>query len=143
MSQPTFKLDPASGVPFYRQIQDQILAAVATKGLAPGDRLPTVRALAVELSINPNTVARAYRDLEIRGVLTTQQGSGSFISAQPVERDGVEARRRTVQLVDEFLARAAGLGVTVDEIRRELDERQNLATNSGLTESDKSNKRGE
>jgi len=123
MSDPTFKLDPASGVPFYRQIQDQILAAVATKRLAPGDRLPTVRALAVELSINPNTVARAYRDLEIRGVLTTQQGSGSFVSARPIERDEVEQRRRTVQLVDEFLARAAGLGVSIADVRRELDER--------------------
>lgn len=138
-----FKLDQASGVPFYRQIQDQILAAVATKGLAPGDRLPTVRALAVELSINPNTVARAYRDLEIRGVLTTQQGSGSFISTQPVERNGVEARRRTVQLVDEFLARAAGLGVSVEEICQELDERRSLANDTGLKERDESKKRGE
>lgn len=136
MSGPDFKLDPASGVPFYRQIQDQILAAVATKRLAPGDRLPTVRALAVELSVNPNTVARAYRDLEIRGVLATQQGNGSFISAQQVERDELKQRRRTVQLVDEFLARAARLGVPLAEIRRELDERSDLTNQSGPNRSE-------
>ncbi len=143
MSEPIFKLEPASGVPFYRQIQDQILAGVATKRLAPGDRLPTVRALAVELSINPNTVARAYRDLEIRGVLTTQQGSGSFISAQAVAGDQVEARRRTVQLVDEFLARAARLGVSLDDIRQELEDRREITTDTGSEKPHKTTERGE
>ena len=71
------QLDLASGVPAYRQIIDQVLGATASGTLLGGDQLPTVRQLAVDLSINPNTVVRAYRELEIRGILTTQQGIGT------------------------------------------------------------------
>src|SRR5512136_3433515 len=102
-----FRLDPASGVPFYRQVIDQILAGIATAALAPGDQLPTVRGLAVELQVNLNTIAKAYKELEIRGVLNTQQGSGTYVAPVKVERDAVERRRQVVQLADEFLARAA------------------------------------
>jgi GntR family transcriptional regulator len=76
------RLDLNSGVPVYRQIIDQVTGGIATSALAAGDQLPTVRQLAVDLSINPNTVIRAYRELEIRGVLDTQQGTGTFISQQ-------------------------------------------------------------
>src|ERR1044071_2072020 len=100
-----FALDPASGVPFYRQIIDQVLGGLATGSLIKGERLPTVRALAVELAVNLNTVARAYKELEIRGVLSPQQGSGPFVASQEVSLDDVERRRRIAQLVDEFLAR--------------------------------------
>src|SRR3972149_1237497 len=110
-----FRLDPASGVPFYRQVIDQILAGIATGALAPGEQLPTVRTLAVELQVNLNTVAKAYKELEIRGVLTTQQGSGTYIAPVQVERDEVERRRLVVQLVDEFLARAAAAGLPPQE----------------------------
>jgi GntR family transcriptional regulator len=77
-----FALDLHSGVPVYRQIIDQVVGGIATGALAGGDQIPTVRQLAVDLAINPNTVIRAYRELEIRGVLETQQGSGTFISHQ-------------------------------------------------------------
>jgi GntR family transcriptional regulator len=120
----TFRLDPVSGVPFYRQIIDQILGGIATGALAAGDQLPTVRALAVELKVNLNTVAKAYKELEIRGVLSTQQGSGTFIAPMKVERDDLERRRQLVQLVDEFLARAAALGLPVDALLGELRERR-------------------
>lgn len=126
-----FQLDSGSGVPFYRQIQDQILAAVATGALQPGDRLPTVRSLAVDLSVNPNTVARAYKELEIRGVLNTQQGTGSFISQQEVSRDEVEQRRQLNQLLDEFLARATRQGFDVDDLLAAIQERSNTETTSG------------
>jgi DNA-binding transcriptional regulator YhcF (GntR family) len=119
----TFRLDPASGVPFYRQIIDQILGGVATGGLRPGDQLPTVRALAVDLKVNLNTVSKAYKELEIRGVLTSQQGSGTFIASAVVERDAVERRRQVVQVVDELLARAAALGLPPAELLAELEER--------------------
>jgi len=119
----SFRLDPASGVPFYRQITDQILGGIATGGLSAGEQLPTVRALAVELKVNLNTVAKAYKELEIRGVLNTQQGSGTFVAPVEVRRDQVERRRQVVQLVDEFLARAAALGLPPTEVARELDER--------------------
>jgi GntR family transcriptional regulator len=119
-----FQLDTASGVPFYRQVIDQTLAGIATGALAQGERLPTVRALAVELAVNLNTVARAYKELEIRGVLTTQQGSGTFVSDAEVKLDEVERRRRVAQLVGEFLARAAAQGLTLNEVREALAERE-------------------
>src|SRR5881398_1454037 len=93
-----FRLDPHSGVPVYRQIIDQVIGGIAAGSLTGGDQLPTVRQLAVDLSINPNTVIRAYRELEIRGVLETQQGTGTFISHKKVERDDAERQRRLNQL---------------------------------------------
>src|SRR5438067_13727978 len=95
----SFRLDLASGVPVYRQIIDQVLGGMAAGTLAPGAQLPTVRQVAVDLTINPNTVVRAYRELEIRGVLETQQGTGTFISHQKVKRDDVGRRRQLDQLV--------------------------------------------
>ncbi len=118
-----FRLDPASGVPFYRQVIDQILAGIATAALSPGEQLPTVRALAVALQVNLNTIAKAYKELEIRGVLSTQQGSGTYIAPVRVERDEVERRRQVVQLVDEFLARAAAAGLPPAEVLTELTAR--------------------
>ena len=75
-----FVLDYSNGVPIYRQIIDQILFGIASGQLKLGEQLPTVRALAVELKVNLNTVSKAYKELEIRDVLTTQQGSGTFIN---------------------------------------------------------------
>ena len=89
-----FHLDLHSGVPIYRQIIDQVTGGIAGGALSGGDQLPTVRQLAVDLSINPNTVIRAYRELEIRGVLETQQGTGTFISHQKVQSNDAERQRR-------------------------------------------------
>jgi len=80
-----FRLDPHSGVPVYRQLMDQVQAAMASGALALGDQLPTVRQVAVDLAINPNTVSRAYREMEIRGLLDTQQGTGTFVADRKVE----------------------------------------------------------
>src|SRR5690348_4152995 len=119
-----FELDLHSGVPVYRQIIDQVTGGMAAGALKPGDQLPTVRQLAVDLTINPNTVVRAYRELEIRGVLETQQGTGTFISQQKVKRDEVERQRRLSQLVGEFAARAGAGGFTVKELIEELRDLQ-------------------
>ena len=119
----TFHLDHRSGVPFYRQIIDQILGGIATGSLQAGEQLPTVRALAVELKVNLNTVAKAYKELEIRAVLTTQQGSGTFVAAVTVEADAVERRRLIVQLADELLAKVASRGVPPRDVLNELVER--------------------
>src|SRR5213078_3573355 len=86
-------LDLQSGVPVYRQIIDQVMGGIAAETLAGGDQLPTVRQVAVDLSINPNTVVRAYRELEIRGVLETQQGTGTFISHKKIEHNDAERQR--------------------------------------------------
>lgn len=114
------RLDLHSGVPVYRQIIDQVTGGIAAGSLKPGDQLPTVRQLAVDLSINPNTVIRAYRELEIRGVLETQQGTGTFIGSQEVHRDEAERQRLRNQLVGEFLARAGSAGITIDELLEAL-----------------------
>ena len=119
-----FRLDGKSGVPVYRQLIDQVLAAIAGSALDPGDRLPTVRQVAVDLAINPNTVVRAYKELEIRGVLTTQQGTGKFISQQPVKLDEVERQRRLSQFVAAVAARAGAEGFSVEEILAALREKQ-------------------
>lgn len=111
-----FKLDMRSGVPVYRQLIDQVLGAIATGTLKPGDRLPTVRQVAVDLAINPNTVVRAYKELEIRGVLTTQQGAGTFISDNQPGPDHVERQRRLNQLVGEMAARAGAEGFKLEEL---------------------------
>jgi GntR family transcriptional regulator len=117
-----FRLDPRSGVPVYRQLIDQVLVAISSGTLAPGERLPTVRQVAVDLSININTVVRAYKELEIRSVLSTQQGTGTFITDQRVEHDETERQRRLSHLIGETLARAGAEGFTIAEVRRALDD---------------------
>ncbi len=114
-----FRLDAHSGVPVYRQLIDQVQGAIAMGVLRPGDQLPTVRLVAVELAINPNTVMRAYRELEIRGVLDTQQGTGTFVADRPAATTGEtgdEKARKLTQLAGEFVARAGAAGLSVDEL---------------------------
>ena len=118
------QLDIKSGVPFYRQIIDQVKAAMATESIGPGDRLPTVRQLAVDLSINPNTVSRAYTELELTGLVETQMGSGTFVGNRPVERDDVEHRRLLDQLCQEFLSRVSTHGFTLNDVLQNLEQRR-------------------
>jgi DNA-binding transcriptional regulator YhcF (GntR family) len=118
-----FQLDARSGVPVYRQIIDQVQGGLASGALKKGDQLPTVRQVAVDLAINPNTVLRAYRELEIRGVLETQQGTGTFIADRKVMQDEVERQRRLEQLASEFVARAGAGGYTLQELIGALQER--------------------
>lgn len=116
------RLDLQSGVPVYRQIIDRITAGIAAGALNKGDQLPTVRQLAVDLSVNPNTVIRAYRELEIRGVLETQQGTGTFISDRTTASDNAGRQRRLDQLTGEFVARAGAAGFTLEELIEQLQE---------------------
>ncbi len=119
-----FSIDPASGVPFYRQIIDQIKYAIASSGLKPGDQLPTVRQLAVDLAINPNTVSKAYSQLEILGILQTQQGSGTFISPQKVKVPELERQEKLDALCREFISSAASYGFTLNELIEALRDRK-------------------
>src|SRR5580700_1010986 len=111
-----FKLDLRSGVPVYRQIIDQVRAGVAAGSLGAGDQLPTVRQLAVDLTINPNTVLRAYRELELGGLLETHQGTGTFISEKKINRNNAERERQLAQLAGEFAARAGAAGFTLEDL---------------------------
>src|SRR5207244_10989025 len=117
-----FRLDLRNGVPVYRQIIDQVTGGIATGSLLPGTQLPTVRQVAVDLAINPNTVMRAYRELEIRGILSTQQGTGTFITEQKVKAGEAQRRRRLSQMVGEMVARAGGEGFSLEEIEDALRE---------------------
>lgn len=119
-----FRLDSHSGVPVYRQIIDQVTGGMASGLLAAGDQLPTVRQVAVDLAINPNTVVRAYRELEIRGVLETQQGTGTFISEKKIKLNEVERQRQLNQLVSEFVGRAGAGGFTVRDLLQQLRDLQ-------------------
>ena len=118
-----FRLDGSSGVPVYRQLIDQVQAGIAAGSLAAGDQLPTVRQVAVDLAINPNTVMRAYRELEIRGVLDTQQGTGTFISDRKPQPNDGQRERQLDQLVTDFLARAGSAGFTVQQLIETLRDR--------------------
>jgi GntR family transcriptional regulator len=115
-----FRLDLHSGVPVYRQLIDQVRGGIAAGALASGDQLPTVRQLAVDLEINPNTVVRAYRELELGGLLETHQGTGTFITAQKLKRSDAERERQLGQIVSDAVARAGAAGFTVEELVEEL-----------------------
>ncbi len=117
-----FRLDLASGVPVYRQIIDQVQGGIASGWIEKGDQLPTVRQVAVDLAINPNTVLRAYRELEIRGVIETHQGTGTFIAEKQVPPDEVERERQLDQLVRDVAARAGAGGFKVNELVERLKE---------------------
>jgi GntR family transcriptional regulator len=119
-----FSIDPKSGVPFYRQIIERVKYGIARGLLAPGDQLPTVRRLAADLSVNPNTVIRAYREMEIEGVLDTQQGSGTFVGNHRPEIDELERSRKLDQIITEFLARASNYGLTLTEVLEGLRQRK-------------------
>ena len=121
------KLDLHSGVPVYRQIIDQVRGGMAAGTLAAGDQLPTVRQLAVDLAINPNTVLRAYRELELGGALETHQGTGTFISEKKISTSNAERERQLDQLAGDFAARAGAAGFTVEEL---LDRLRELAPDS-------------
>jgi GntR family transcriptional regulator len=117
-----FALDLHTGVPVYRQLIDQVRAGIASGTLGAGDQLPTVRQLAVDLEINPNTVMRAYRELELGGLLETHQGTGTFISDKKMEKKTAERERQLTQMAGEFAARAGAAGFTLEEAINRLRE---------------------
>ncbi|MGA7752898.1 MAG: GntR family transcriptional regulator [Candidatus Sulfotelmatobacter sp.] len=117
-----FALDLHSGVPVYRQLIDQVRGGTASGSLTAGDQLPTVRQLAVDLAINPNTVMRAYRELELGGLLETHQGTGTFISDKKPEKKSAERDRQLGQMAGEFAARAGAAGYTLEEVIDRLRE---------------------
>ncbi len=119
------QLDKTGGMPLYRQIIDLVKSGIATGRLKPGDQLPTVRQLAVELSINLNTVSRAYMELELTGLVETQMGSGTFVSTKKIEQNKVERQRILDELCRQLLSRATSHGLTLDDILKNLERRKN------------------
>ena len=115
-----FSLDLKSGVPYYKQVILQVEMAIVDGRLENGDQLPTVRSLAVALKINPNTVGRAYNELEIRGIVNTQQGTGTFISDKIIELTDVEKEKILSELTRPYLSNARAYGFTLDELIKHL-----------------------
>lgn len=115
-----FFLDPKTGIPFYRQIIDQIRFGIASGNLLVGEQLPTVRALAVELKVNLNTVAKAYKELEIQNILETQQGTGTFISSAENKLFETERKQKLQSIIRDFTTITLSYGFTIDELIDEL-----------------------
>jgi GntR family transcriptional regulator len=110
-------LDPRDSTPIYAQLERGVRAAIATGRLKPGDQLPTVRQMAVELRVNANTVARVYAELERSGVIETKRGVGSFIAASPSRAHPPRDHERRVRaFVTRVLADAAAHGLSVDDV---------------------------
>jgi GntR family transcriptional regulator len=118
------ELDFRSGIPIYLQVVDRIKEMIADGRIKPGDQLPTVRALATELRVNFNTVARAYRILDEARIISTQQGRGTYILEMPPPETTEAMRRSTFEgLTDRYLADAARLGFTPEETLKILQQR--------------------
>jgi GntR family transcriptional regulator len=111
-----FRLNPASGIPLYVQLMEQVKHALGMGALRPGDQLPAIRRVAEELVMNPNTVARAYRELEHEGVIELKHGSGAYISKTAVGRAKITRKAQTV--VQSAIERLSSSGLTEEEIRR-------------------------
>ncbi|MCL2230402.1 MAG: GntR family transcriptional regulator [Treponema sp.] len=116
-----FTLDPVNGAPIYRQIIQQIEYAILSGRMKSGDKLPTIRSLAVDLKTNPNTIARAYNELEIRGVLETQVGSGTYISDKKPVMEDDSLNRKIQEVIARFMHELRDLGVENKELVKLID----------------------
>jgi GntR family transcriptional regulator len=124
-----FAIDARDGVPIYLQIVEQIKKSVALGRLKPDEPLPSVRQLALDLTINPNTVARAYLELEHQGVISKRQGQGTFVSSQAAEASRRERQKIVGALFEKALVEAVNSGMTaaeIDETYRQLLRRYKL-----------------
>ena len=113
-----FRPNPSSGVPIYLQLMEQVKHSVETGALRPGEQLPGIRPLAEELVINPNTVAKAYRELEHEGVIELRQGAGAFVAANANARQTTDRLRAGQAEVATAIGRLRARGATDEEIRR-------------------------
>jgi len=119
-----FRLDPKTGTPFYRQIIDQIKFGMASGNLKTGEQLPTVRSLAVDLKVNLNTVAKAYKELEIQNVLETQQGTGTFINEIKIQISDKEKKKKLDDICNEFSSIAFSYGFSINDIINQLQNQK-------------------
>jgi GntR family transcriptional regulator len=113
-----FRANPSSGVPIYLQLMEQVKHAIETGALRPGDQLPGIRPLAEELVINPNTVAKVYRELEHEGVIELRHGAGAFVSANARAKKMSDKMRAAQAVVEAAVERLRSRGITDEEIRR-------------------------
>ena len=110
--------NPSTGVPIYLQLMEQVKHAIETGALRPGEQLPGIRPLAEELVINPNTVAKAYRELQHEGVIELRHGAGAFVSRNARAKKVTDTLRAGQPIVEAAVERLRARGVTDEEIRR-------------------------
>ena len=125
------RISPGDGAPVYQQIVNQVKYLAASGQLAPGDELPTIRELAEQLLVNPNTVARSYRELEAEGIVATNRGGGTRIAEMRSPLALKERRRILAEGADLLLTRAAQLNVDLDELIRIVRQRADLMNREG------------
>lgn len=113
-----FRINPSSGVPIYLQMMEQVKHAIGTGAVRPGEQLPGIRPLAEELVVNPNTVAKAYRELEHEGVIELRHGAGAFVSGTAGAKKGTDRLRAAQSTVAGVVERLRDRGLTDEEIRR-------------------------
>jgi GntR family transcriptional regulator len=113
-----FRPNPSSGVPIYLQLMEQVKHAIETGALRAGEQLPGIRPLAEELVINPNTVAKAYRELEHEGVIELRHGAGAFVAANAQKKKATDRLRAGQAIVAAAVERLHARGITDEEIRR-------------------------
>ena len=126
-------LNPNSGVPVYLQLMEQIKHAIATGAIRPGDQLPGMRKLAETLVINPNTVAKVYRELEHEGVIELRHGSGAFVSEKALASASAEVMRRSEKMAKELIQTLLKQGLTEEEIRRLIEAALNEIRETGAS----------
>lgn len=127
-----FHLNHSSGIPVYLQLMQQIRHGVETGALRAGERLPTIRSLAEELVVNPNTVVRAYRELQHEGIVELRQGSGAYISRSVIERRQIMSKAG--KLIGSTIERLSALGLSEEEIRRIVENELAVTRKKGDTE---------
>ena len=115
-------VDTQNPIPIYRQIEDQIILGIASGEYIEGDIMPSIRALSVELRINPNTIIRAYRELEMTGFIESRHGSGFFVRFGSSEPARIEYRKRVLKSVRKEMKRALLVGVDSAELQQIMDE---------------------
>lgn len=115
------RINPSSGVPIYLQLMEQVKHAVDTGAIREGEQLPTIRKIAEELTMNPNTVARAYRELEREGVIEVRHGSGAYISGRPTTAARSAAIRGAGELLRQAIENGVALGLSEPELRRAFE----------------------
>ena len=111
------RIDSTNGVPLYLQIAKEVKHSIAIGSLKAGEQLPSVRDIALQITVNPNTVAKAYRELELRGIVETRRGTGTFVSEKPVAVTKEERREIVGELIDRALDEAKHLQISEGEIR--------------------------
>lgn len=118
-----FHVDTGSGVPIYMQILNQVKRATASGLLKPGDQIPSVRELAIELTVNPNTIVKAYQELERDGIIKTVRGVGTFVAEKEIKIVHEERVRVLLNAIDKVLIEAHHLGFSENEVRQFMSDR--------------------